>query len=153
MRSKLFVRDIDRRETIEVEVGLEEKVEALKREVERCFSLGVDYSLFYRDVELLEEKLLKFYGLEEYDLLVLQRGDGENSSLRENFPEDQERISRGKRWLEKNIGLNTDELDLNEYIRSEDERTEMIFEREDSLYQLKVSEEKIEEYDMFMNEG
>lgn len=147
------MRDIDIKDTIEVEVEFEDRVEDLKREIEKGWSVDEDYSLFYRDVELSEDKPLKFYGLEPFDLLVLRRDHDRERSLRDDFPEDQKNVSLGKRWLERNIGLDPDGLELNEYSRSGSKETEMTFEQGDTLYQVKVDEERIEEYDVFSKEG
>ncbi len=142
------MRDIDRRETIEVKVETEARVGELKSILERVWYISPDHLLFHRDVELSEEKSLGFYGLERHDLLVVCRDRKSDTSLRGNFPEDQERISRGKSWLKRNIGLDPDGLELSEYIHSNGGSTEIVFEQNDSRYQLKVSEERIKEYDI-----
>ncbi|MBS3817280.1 MAG: hypothetical protein KGY76_06935 [Candidatus Thermoplasmatota archaeon] len=144
-KKAIFVRKVNRKDTIELEVELRKTVKELKRMVvgSRNSIHTANFSLYCRGKRLSEEKSLGFYGIEEYDLLIFDR----NQKEREIFPESQEEILEGKRWLEKNIGVDKKNLELIEYSQQEDGSRKVSFEINEEEYGLTISEGRIREYD------
>ncbi|MFP3872724.1 MAG: hypothetical protein ACOCTR_04910 [Candidatus Natronoplasma sp.] len=144
---KIFIRNVEKKETVAVELDSEVTAGALVEELKRFWSGKKNFSLHHRGIELAEDKALDSYGLEEYDLLSFVSED--ISELRSDLAEDEKSVLSSKRWLEENIGVKGSEIELFRFSRADDDTRDVRFEEvgEKGLFKLTISDGKVVNYD------
>lgn len=154
MGKKIFVRDQNIKKTAVIYPEFDKKnsIRKIKRSLKNFWGYESleKLCLFYQDVELTEGYSLDTYGIEEFDLLVLTHEDDPRlNSIGVNETKDREIILKSKEWLDKNIGVEIENIELTEFSRSENDEKKIIFEdREgESIFKLSFFDNKIKEYE------
>lgn len=154
MGKKIFMRDQNIKKTAVIypEFGNKNSIKKIKRSLKNFWGYEnpEKLCLFYQDVELTEGYSLDTYGIEEFDLLVLTHEDdpGLNSNGGKET-KDREIILKSKEWLDKNIGVETQNIELTEFSRSGNDEKKVIFEDREgkSIFKLSFFDNKIKEYE------
>ncbi len=154
IEKNIFVRNIEKKETIVTEVDLSIDVREFKKELIQFWypSTNSEHSLYYQGIELEEGEPLSSYDIEDHFLLTF----APDPYMRSLLPEERndlggkKSISISKRWLEDNIGVDPKELILTDFSCVDHEEIKKIkFEtrKERSVFRLTLSEDKVVDYD------
>lgn len=103
-------------ESIQVYVDPKEKIEDIINRCKEYWSLEGsldDYVLIRNNVELSREKTVISSDIKEGDVIrFCERGETPTSEKREKTAEKKDPVSSAKQWLQENLGLTQDNLEM-----------------------------------------
>lgn len=144
----MIVRCYDFHENVEVKVYSDTLLQDVIFKIKNFLDLQKeDYQIFYKGSVLLAEKSIGYYDIEDKDFLVLIRSYYNKNIFFYNMKSSINKIETAKQWLYENIIGKKDEIRLT-YLKMEENETFIQYECEDMTYNLKLTDGKIDEYDV-----
>lgn len=142
MGGEVLIREVRDEKVVKVELDKGCSVGGLKEKLMKNLDsqIAPDLILTYKGRKMSDDRKLDFYGIEEYDMLVLEK------DRNGYFHPDLEAVETAREWLEENIGLAKAEVELREYNRTSSGEKEMMFGFENEMAKLSLSEGKVEDY-------
>lgn len=147
MGEDVLIRKVKEKKVVKVELDKDRRVGSLKKKLikDLDYQAAADLTLSYRGRRMSDDRRLDFYGIEENDMLVLEKD--QNSHL----SPDLEAVQSARDWLKENIGLA--EAELRDYIKTGGGEREMMFEFENEIAKLSLSEGKVKDYGLVSSDN